>query len=123
WKHKTGDLALVQQESMARRIGIEIGTHNCSQIIERRRGRKVVGRRWEIQWLECAFAGLGECSSAGSGDEKGAHQQRELFCGFLKDVRLFIRRWSSGVVLGEHCRNEMSCCWNRVATCAAELIT
>src|SRR6185437_4897220 len=79
WKHKTGDLALVQQESMARRIGIEIGTHNGSQIIERRRGRKVVGRRWEIQWLECAFAGLGECSSGCGGDETDRHQQRDGF--------------------------------------------
>src|SRR6185437_12872868 len=117
WKHKTGDLALVQQESMARRIGIEIGTHNCSQIIERRRGRKVVGRRWEIQWLECAFAGLGECSSAGSGDEKGAHQQRESF-----SVAFHTKNDPPGCSWGTF-PDEMSCCWNRVATCAAELIT
>ena len=59
-KHKCGELALKQQESMSPRFWLSANTsQNGSRIIERD-GAAVRGRRREIQCLKPAFPGLGE---------------------------------------------------------------
>jgi hypothetical protein len=109
-------MALIEQESMAR-IAAEIRPYNGSHIIERPGGWKAVSRRREIQCLECAFPSLGEGSRSARGDEKGAHEQNERF-----SVAFHRTNDPPGCSWGTF-RNQMSCCWIRVATSAAELIT
>jgi hypothetical protein len=124
---------LKQQKSMAHVFAVKETSRNASQIIECR-GSAIGGWRRQGQCFKRAFSrrysrSLSEGSSGG--DEKGAHEERESFSVASRfsvastsrrrvafHTRMILQVCSWGTF-----PDEMSCCWIRVATCAAELIT